>query len=199
TQAITQQPVFPGSVNPRSFYTPRTAEDEDEAGDEDRELIQLSLRVLVVIPRPEDVDGDVEGAKNACVETLPYPVARVLCATPGQDLHLYAVFRISSLYGETKQVPLSSQTPVTTTNWHRSPQTPGLSYITVSVHKPIDQSPPCSTPETIAICYSSTAPAELEQYRTLDFMWGSQSTWGLHDQHWTDDGDLYPREDEPAR
>ena len=46
----------------------RTAEDEDEAGDEDRELIQLSLRVLVVIPRPEDVDGDVEGAKNACVE-----------------------------------------------------------------------------------------------------------------------------------
>ncbi|KAJ5251554.1 hypothetical protein N7489_001964 [Penicillium chrysogenum] len=33
----------------------------------------------------------------------------------------------------------------------------------------------------------------------LDFMWGSQSTWGLHDQHWTDDGDLYPREDEPAR
>ncbi|OQE22891.1 hypothetical protein PENFLA_c012G03497 [Penicillium flavigenum] len=32
----------------------------------------------------------------------------------------------------------------------------------------------------------------------LDFMWGSQSTWGLHDQHRTDDGDLYPREDELA-
>ncbi|KAJ5470180.1 hypothetical protein N7530_007537 [Penicillium desertorum] len=32
----------------------------------------------------------------------------------------------------------------------------------------------------------------------LDFMWKSQSTWGLHDQHRTDDGDLYPREDEPA-
>ncbi|KAJ9480604.1 hypothetical protein VN97_g12947, partial [Penicillium thymicola] len=35
---------------------------------------------------------------------FPYPAARVLCAAPEQGLHLYAVFRMSSLYGETKQV-----------------------------------------------------------------------------------------------
>ncbi|CRL25591.1 unnamed protein product [Penicillium camemberti] len=35
---------------------------------------------------------------------FPYPAARVLCAVPEQDLHLYVVFRTSSLYGETKQV-----------------------------------------------------------------------------------------------
>jgi hypothetical protein len=29
------------------------------------------------------------------------PVARVLCATPEQDLRLYVVFRMSSLYGVT--------------------------------------------------------------------------------------------------
>ncbi|CRL25498.1 unnamed protein product [Penicillium camemberti] len=34
----------------------------------------------------------------------PSPAAWVLYAAPEQDLHLYAVFRMSSLYGETKQV-----------------------------------------------------------------------------------------------
>jgi hypothetical protein len=31
-------------------------------------------------------------------------VVRALCTTPKQDLHLYVVLGISSLYGETKQV-----------------------------------------------------------------------------------------------
>ncbi|CRL25501.1 Short-chain dehydrogenase/reductase SDR [Penicillium camemberti] len=35
---------------------------------------------------------------------FPNPAARVLCAAPEQDLHLYVVFRMSSPYGETKQV-----------------------------------------------------------------------------------------------
>jgi hypothetical protein len=31
-----------------------------------------------------------------------YPVVRGLCTTPGRDLHLYVVFRTSSIYCEAK-------------------------------------------------------------------------------------------------
>ncbi|CRL24895.1 unnamed protein product [Penicillium camemberti] len=42
--------------------------------------------------------GPNSGTKHAA------GAARVLCAAPEQDLHLYVVFRMSNPYGETKQV-----------------------------------------------------------------------------------------------